>query len=141
MGRWIDLKLHRVPSIRVHDEGGVTINIRVSPYDVPLAARGEYLASDHVFRIELQYMTINEPTERISEGPHTLTVGKRSGRIYRIELDVTHMGTGSVSMDLAAQAEVTSALGSRSTTSPNAMAVSSTLSSTPTLYRELATAR
>lgn len=71
------------------DEPDVRIEVSVSPYDVPEAMRG-YFEDDEErsFVIQFKYLD-DEPTEEREAGPFaTLHVGKNSGRLYRIEVDV-----------------------------------------------------
>jgi hypothetical protein len=145
MGEWIEVDGQSFP-VDVTDAKGAHIRLLVSPYDVPRAARGHYDPEHKRFRIELLYMTPGEPTEERDEGPLRLAVGKRSGRIYGIDVDVDALQVDAVGLDVAVQDRVGTALtrrmgDGRDPGRANAQAVQATLTSTPKIYRELAVAR
>lgn len=67
----------------------VKIHLSVSPYDVPEAFRGFFNESGDRFIIQFKYLLPDEPTqERPADHATTLHVGKNSGRLYGIEVDV-----------------------------------------------------
>lgn len=72
----------------VPDREGVNVEISLSPYDIPEAARGRYDEEHHRFVIEFKYIE-DEPWKRISENEAIhFRVGKNSGRLYGIEIDI-----------------------------------------------------
>lgn len=95
---WIDLNSafeHPTESAE-HD---LNLVIMVSPYDVPEAVRGYHSDGKGRFIIEFRYIG-SEPQEQRSTGnEHVfLRVGKNSGRLYAIEIDVNALKAESVSL-------------------------------------------
>ncbi|MBK7878825.1 MAG: hypothetical protein IPJ77_24460 [Planctomycetes bacterium] len=138
-GKWYEVKDMQVPVTTVTDATGAVIEILASPYDVPLAVHGEYVQEKGRFVIDLKYMTSGEPTEEQTNGHLVFVKGKRSGRIYRIELDVNRMSASSVSIRVAVYNALAAALSQQDDAihamrSANAKAVQATLASTPELY-------
>lgn len=67
---------------------GIRIMFMPSPYDLPEAFRGFYDSAIDRFAIEFKYLG-QERTENELHGEHvTLRLGKNSGRVYGIEIDV-----------------------------------------------------
>jgi len=77
----------------VTHQSGVTIRVFVSPFDVPEGVRGYYDDSAHVFRIEFKY-PFDEELVPQAKAPDNLRlfVGKNSGRLKQIEVDVDALG-------------------------------------------------
>jgi hypothetical protein len=74
----------------------------MSPYDVPQALRGRYDKAAKRFVIEFRYLG-DEDTRDESGGEHVvLRLGRNSGRIYGIVLDVDAMKASWVQLILLA---------------------------------------
>src|ERR1044071_7101391 len=99
MSDWVEVTGARVP-VEAHDRPGVLIHLLVSPYDVPLAARGRYDGEHKRFFIDLKYMS-SEPVEERQEGELTLEVGRRSKRIYSIGVDIDALNASAVGLTVA----------------------------------------
>ena len=74
---------------RLQTEGSkVKVEFLVSSYDIPEAVRGSYNEEKSRFVIEFKYIG-NEPTKPQPQDDYvTFVVGKNSGRLYGIEIDV-----------------------------------------------------
>lgn len=77
---------------------GVEIQVFLSPYDIPMAVRGDYDEQEKRFVIRFRYI-VGEPSKslKIDNKYIRLSVGKNSGRLQTIEVDVdalsaTHVG-------------------------------------------------
>lgn len=69
-------------------DDGVEVVWSTSPYDIPEAMRSSYDREKRRLTIEFRYMS-EESTRREQHGPYlSLGVGKNSGRIYTIEIDM-----------------------------------------------------
>ena len=85
---WIEVDPVDLADTRTRNVNGVRITFMPSPYDLPDAFRGYYDKALNCFVIEFQYLA-DEKTENEEHGPYvTLRVGKNSGRVYGIEVDV-----------------------------------------------------
>lgn len=84
---------------------GVTVNMYLSPQDVPEAVQGFYDEAMSCFAIEFRYPTGEEHKSNVAYDPHvTLTVGKNSNRLYRIGIDVDRLQAKSVGLYMYVQA-------------------------------------
>ncbi len=94
------------------DDGSVKIRLFLSPFDIPEAVRGYRDAKSGKFRIEFKY--VSEEEERVLEQPGneyiSLFVGKNSGRLLRIDVDVNSLKTSSVQLEMAALEKVEDAI-------------------------------
>lgn len=74
---------------RLPTEGSkVKVEFLVSSYDIPEAVRGSSLRYKNRFIIEFKYIG-NEPTKPQPQDDYvTFVIGKNSGRLYGIEIDV-----------------------------------------------------
>ena len=91
MPKWIELEAQEYLR-RGTVDADVHIEIAVSPYDIPEAVRGYRDQSGGRFVIEFRYMT-TEDEERKRENEFTFVrIGKRTGRLYAIEFDLTAAG-------------------------------------------------
>lgn len=148
MAQWQKLEARVLAQIRkdnrvVEHEGGVTIEMSVSPYDVPNEVKGDFDKESKRFLIEFKYLQ-DEPWKRESHGEHVfLRVGKHSHRLYGIEVDVTALGTDSVELKVQARERVNSALEAishrhtHSNELVNYKAVESVLQKTPSLFNRI----
>ena len=76
--------------------GKTTIQVFVSPYDVPEAMRGCYNRKSHIFLIEFRYVGGEESLEERVEAGITLKLGRHSGRVHGIEVDTTKIDGDSI---------------------------------------------
>jgi len=81
---------------------GVEINVYPSPYDIPDAIRGYYDNDKEKFIIEFRY--IGERHEKLrsdTEDDHLiLKAGKKTGRIYELELDMNALNANAVNLQM-----------------------------------------
>jgi hypothetical protein len=77
---------------------GVRVDLLVSPYDVPEALRGQYLHDKRSFQIEFKYISGEDTYEKQEMENVTVRVGRNSGRLYAIELDVHALQTTSIEL-------------------------------------------
>ncbi len=100
MSEWVRLDSEKLNTPQQEAIRGVNITVRMSPYDVPEAVRGYYDEDQERFVIEFRYIG-EEPFRRKQKGKHiTLRVGRHSGRLYGIEVDVKAMKAQSVDLIL-----------------------------------------
>jgi len=79
---------------------GMKVDVLLSPYDVPEAVRG-FIRKDHkVFLIEFKYISQEDTIERPQSEHVKLRVGRNSGRLYAIELDLQKFGANHVQLRL-----------------------------------------
>jgi len=120
MSSWIQIDASSLQTDELRRVAGVEIAIGLSPYDIPSDVRGFYDKELRRFVIEFRY-ALGEDEER-EELPHsdhvTLFVGKESGCLYEIHLDVDEIGTTSVGLRMRLP-EVNSALLRLADTFPN----------------------
>ncbi|MBM4054124.1 MAG: hypothetical protein FJ264_05520 [Planctomycetes bacterium] len=84
---------------RLPTEGSkVKVEFMVSSYDIPEAVRGFYSEEKDRFIIEFKYIG-NEPAKpQLQDDYVTFMVGKNSGRLYGIEIDVKTLGVEEVEL-------------------------------------------
>jgi hypothetical protein len=90
MSDWIRLDPDQVTkaTTETRREGGVQITVALSPYDIPQAVRGRFDRDLGRYVVEFQYIA-EEPWEKHTRDESiALRVGKNSGRIYGVEIDV-----------------------------------------------------
>jgi hypothetical protein len=100
------------PRSERRDSQGVRVDLLVSPYDVPEALRGEYLREKGHFRIEFKYISTEDTSEKPEPDMENVTVrlGRNSGRLYAIELDVQALQATSVELRIKIAAELKNVL-------------------------------
>ncbi len=146
MGQWIELTEAKPPQFTQHGAKGLKVNLYASPYDMPVAARGGISPDRTGFTIELRYLTEGEPTTDRDEGMLRLSVGRRSGRIHRIRVNLAERPVDAVGLQVQEiQDEVAHTLrsprhGEQLTDLRNADAVRAALEFAPQIYSELAQA-
>lgn len=87
-------------SLESNSERGVRIDIAVSPFDVPEALRGSFDATINRFVIEFKYMQ-DDPWIRQEGDEHlALRVGRHSGRLYGIEVDLAALDAAHLALRL-----------------------------------------
>lgn len=102
------------PTEFVHGESamvrGVNVTLVVSPYDVPEAFRGDYSPDRKRFRIEFRYIS-DEPTNTEKVDEHVcFEIGRKSGRLYAIEIDVDRFGAEKVEVRVGVDERVSDRL-------------------------------
>ena len=101
MNEWVRLDAEKLNTPQSQAIRGVNITVRMSPYDVPEAVRGYYDEAQRRFVIEFRYID-DEPLQKKQEGAHiTLRIGRHSGRLYGIEVDVDAMKSQAVDLNQA----------------------------------------
>lgn len=99
MTEWLQLDGKRLNPLQKREIRGVKIDVYLSPYDVPEAVRGFYDESIKRFVIEFKYL--GEESKRLQRNKHLeLRVGKNSGRLYRIDVDVESLKAEAVSLNM-----------------------------------------
>lgn len=97
MSEWVRLNAEKLNMPKRQAVRGADITVRMSPYDVPEAVRGYYDEELKRFVIEFRYIG-DEPFRQKQKGEHiTLRMGRHSGRLYGIEVDVGAMKAQRVS--------------------------------------------
>lgn len=89
---WIKVDQSHVDKPALVSFKGGTIQVRVSPYDLPEAFRGYWKVPGERFVIEFRYMSSDESL--LTESPDTVAsfhIGKSSRRVYAIELDMKEL--------------------------------------------------
>jgi hypothetical protein len=66
---------------------GAKVDVFLSPYDMPEAFRCSYDKDTKIFLIEFRYIGGDEPIEIDTLESATISIGKRSKRVYKIELE------------------------------------------------------
>lgn len=86
--KWIEVDPNLVNPPKREKVDGAEVTVLMSPYDIPTALRGYFDEDRDRFVIEFRYLA-DEDKKKESPRPHiTLCLGKNSGRIYGIELEV-----------------------------------------------------
>jgi|SRR5215207_6986941 len=81
---------------------GVEVTLLVSPYDIPDAFRGYYDHNKKRFIVEFHYLG-DEQRKEVAQSEHvTLQLGRNTGRIYGLLIDVDKAGAQWVMLTLAA---------------------------------------
>lgn len=100
MAEWIQVDPTAVSPSSLKDVHGVELNVQISPYDVPRQVRGNYDTSLTQFVIEFRYLG-DEPLRDQRLDQHvTLQVGRNSGRLYEIHVDVDSLRAQKVQLRL-----------------------------------------
>jgi hypothetical protein len=92
------------------DSQGVRVDLLVSPYDIPEALRGEYVREKGYFQIEFKYISSEDTYEKPEMENVTVRLGRNSGRLYAIELDVNALQATSVELRIKIAEELKNAL-------------------------------
>lgn len=111
MAEWIKLDQVALDQPSTESMHGADIEVHLSPYDIPEAARG-YLSNDRrTFVLEFRYITTQEPL--VTENPmHAVTVhvGRHSQRLYRLEIDLAKLDRRSDQLTVNIKREATEAI-------------------------------
>jgi len=98
--RWIKLDSKNLNKPTSTEIKGVRVNVLLSPYDIPNSVRGYYDKDTSKFMIEFRYIT-EEPSKRQRHDDYlAFHIGKNSGRLYKIEIDVDSMKANAVELTL-----------------------------------------
>ena len=81
---WVRLS----PELRMREQRSDGVEVFVSPYDVPEAVRGRYDEKAKKFVIEFKYLDDERTSEEHQGEPVAIRVGKNSGRLLGIQIDV-----------------------------------------------------
>src|SRR5712692_7577708 len=81
-------------------------DLLVSPYDVPEAIRGQYIREKRCFVIEFKYISTEATYEKPKMENVKVRVGRNSGRLYAIELDVQALQATSVELRIKIATEL-----------------------------------
>jgi hypothetical protein len=96
---WI--RLEEVPPVvEKRNLQGVQVDVLVSPYDVPEAVRGYFCHQRQRFIIEFKYISSEDTVEKPQDQNVKIRVGRHSGRLYAIELDVKSLHANAVQLRL-----------------------------------------
>ncbi len=97
-GRWMRVDTSKLNTKEVLQIKGVTVNLFVSPYDVPDMIGVRMDEDRKVFVIEFKYF-FEEPTVARQLGQYvTAHIAKQSSRVHRIEIDVEKSGVNQVQL-------------------------------------------
>ncbi|HLN32487.1 MAG TPA: hypothetical protein VK395_32465 [Gemmataceae bacterium] len=89
MPKLIKLDPQSLDDARQENIRGAEVQVYLSPYDIPQAVAGGYDDELHRFVIEFKYVGGRESLASIERDDQvTLKIGRYSGRLYRVEIDV-----------------------------------------------------
>jgi hypothetical protein len=91
-------------------DDGVTVELAVSPYDLPIAVRGAFDKPKRRFVIEFKYIDQEDWSLQRSDEFIDLRIGKNSGRLYGIEIDADSLKADEVVLRVEARQHVNKAL-------------------------------
>jgi hypothetical protein len=101
MAKWISLDAVKLNRPRDAIIRGANVQVHVSPYDVPDAVAARYNENLKRLLVDFKCVIRDEDTQMT---PHadgfTLIIGKKSGRVYRIEIDVDRLQLGRVGVQV-----------------------------------------
>lgn len=86
MSEWLEINPTEFSKPEQVQIRGAKVDVFLSPYDMPEAVRGSYDKDAKKFLIEFRYIGGDEPLETDVLENATISIGKRSKRIYKIEL-------------------------------------------------------
>jgi len=86
MSDWLEINPKEFSASEHVQIRGVNIEVFLSPFDLPEAVRGSYDRDAKKFLIEFRYIGGNEPLATDMLESDTISIGKHSKRIYKIEL-------------------------------------------------------
>lgn len=98
--KWIEVDPANFNSNKRKDVDGVKVTIGLSPHDLPEAVGGCYDDQIDRFVIELKYLGSEEEVVPISHENVTLQVGKKSGRIRQIHINVKALQADAIDIQL-----------------------------------------
>lgn len=108
MSRWLQVNpdIEEFTERRQTEGSKVKVEFLVSSYDIPGAVRGSYNKEKDRFVIEFKYIG-DEPTKAQPQDNYvTFVIGKNSGRLYGIEIDVKALRVEKVELRMKIKDEV-----------------------------------
>lgn len=97
---WIQVDESKYSEARPDEARSVRIEMSVSPYNVPQQVRGQFDSAKRMFVIDFQYID-DEPTRHLRVDDHVVaSVGRKSGRVYSLAVDVDALKADSVRLCL-----------------------------------------
>ena len=100
MNRWTKIETREFAQSRRAKDGGIKIEVSLSPYDIPEAVRGEYCPDRRKFVISFKYLT-SEDTKSRRIGEHILAKeGVESERLIELEIDITALDVHQVELEV-----------------------------------------
>jgi hypothetical protein len=101
MANWIRVDQDAVGQPAAQKLRGVDVTVYFSPFDVPPAVRGNYDSTRKSFVIQFNYFSAEEELQPQKSGQIVFKVGKRSRRLYEIEIDVDAIGAKTVGLKVS----------------------------------------
>lgn len=88
--QWIEIENSSFLQPKEVEIRGVQVNVYVAPHDIPQRIRGQKDQNTNLFVIEIEYLDPEKFTRKIpsQDGHVQFYVGKNSGRVGKIEVDV-----------------------------------------------------
>lgn len=109
--KWHPVKLTDSRRAQRRIINGVEFEVHFSPFELPDAVRGDYCSKRNRFVIQLRYPGPEERTvERRADDHVTFVVGRFSGRLYEIMVDVNALNAQAVSLRTVVSEQVDRAL-------------------------------
>lgn len=102
MSEWIKLDpgAFSARARQVKMQNGVEIALSLSPYDVPDAVRGNYDPKSGRFLVEFSYIEDEAWVKKQHDQNIELRVGRNSGRLYGIEIDIDSMKASQIALKI-----------------------------------------
>jgi hypothetical protein len=95
---WIEVEPSELSTPQTMKRDGVSITVTSSPYDLPDGVRGAFDANLGKFVIEFRYVGAEPTVKELHDKYIVLRLGKNSGRLYAIEIDVEAAKAGWVTL-------------------------------------------
>jgi hypothetical protein len=100
MNTWLPVQEQEFDKANSKTQDGITVQVSLSPYDIPEAVRGFREVNSPWFVIEFRYIS-SEPTRVQELDQHlALTLGKNSGRLFEIRMNVETLKANQVKLAL-----------------------------------------
>lgn len=106
MTTWIPVDTMEMNPEKKVEEHGVELHVQISPYDVPQALRGGFNEESGRFEIEFRYIGEEPVRKQAADEYLSFYVGKKSGRLYKIQLDVKAMKAHKVTLRVMPMGEL-----------------------------------
>ena len=98
MDEWIKVSQKDVNRPFKSKVKGISVTMMSSPFDVPVKAGFGFDEIDGCFFVEFKYLSSKEPKKRIDRDDGVnFIVGKKSEKVYRLEIDYNHFKATSAS--------------------------------------------
>src|ERR1035438_7110729 len=98
--QWITVRESESLPLEKRSLEGVRVDVLVSPYDVPEGVRGALREGGKQFVIEFKYISDEDTVEKQQDDNVKLRVGRNSGRLYALELDMTKFNANHIKLRL-----------------------------------------